>query len=99
MPGDFDGILRWPQVHALVGLSRSTIWRLVRAGQFPTPIKISRRALLPVILQRRWVVAKPEMAGWPGVPHTMIALRVLLSDREGTGRSSYTVSPDVITRK
>ncbi len=45
MPGDFDGILRWPQVHDLVGLSRSTIWRLVRAGQFPTPIKISRRAV------------------------------------------------------
>ncbi len=40
-----DAILRWPDVHDLVGLSRSTIWRLAAAGQFPRPIKIGRRAV------------------------------------------------------
>ncbi len=40
-----DAILRWPRVHDLVGLSRSTVWRLVNVGQFPAPIKIGRRAV------------------------------------------------------
>jgi prophage regulatory protein len=33
-----DRVLRWPEVHALTGLSRTTVWRLVRAGRFPKPI-------------------------------------------------------------
>ncbi len=37
MPGDFHS--------SLVGLSRSAIWRLVRASQFPSLIRISRRAV------------------------------------------------------
>jgi len=30
-----DPFIRWPQVKALTGLSRTTIWRLENAGQFP----------------------------------------------------------------
>jgi prophage regulatory protein len=33
-----DQILRWPQVHERTGLSRTTVWRLVRAKRFPKPI-------------------------------------------------------------
>jgi len=40
-----ERLLRWPQVKALVGLSRTTVWRLVRAGAFPAPVKLSGNAI------------------------------------------------------
>ena len=33
--GRADRLLSWDRVHDLVGLSRSTAWRLQRAGDFP----------------------------------------------------------------
>ena len=30
-----DFFIRWPQVKAATGLSRTTVWRLEKAGQFP----------------------------------------------------------------
>lgn len=30
-----DVFIRWPQVRAITGLSRSTVWRLESAGRFP----------------------------------------------------------------
>jgi prophage regulatory protein len=33
-----DRVLRWPEVADITGLSRTTVWRLVRAGRFPRPI-------------------------------------------------------------
>ena len=36
-----DRFLIWPEVHALVRLSRSTVWRLEQAGKFPPRIRIS----------------------------------------------------------
>jgi prophage regulatory protein len=38
-------ILRLPDVSALTGLSRSTIYRLVNRGEFVRPIKISERCI------------------------------------------------------
>ena len=38
-------ILRLPEVLARVSLSRSTVWRLVRADQFPKPVKLGGRAV------------------------------------------------------
>ena len=37
-------ILRWPDVHNATGLSRSTVWRLIRAGKFPASVKITDHA-------------------------------------------------------
>jgi prophage regulatory protein len=37
-------ILRLAQVVALTGLSRSSIYRLIQSGQFPTQIKLAERA-------------------------------------------------------
>lgn len=37
--------LRFPQVRAKVGLSRATIWRLERLGQFPKRRQISPRTV------------------------------------------------------
>ena len=38
-------ILRLPQVVALTGLSRSTIYRRVAHGEFPAQVQISERAV------------------------------------------------------
>jgi prophage regulatory protein len=40
-----DKMLRFPEVEALVGLSRSTIDRLIRAGDFPVPKKLGARSV------------------------------------------------------
>jgi predicted DNA-binding transcriptional regulator AlpA len=41
-PPTRDGrLLRWPQVREIVGLSRTTVWRLQKAGLFPDPIEVS----------------------------------------------------------
>jgi prophage regulatory protein len=39
-----DAMLRMQEVKALTGLSRSTIWRMVKGGDFPSPIPIGKRA-------------------------------------------------------
>jgi prophage regulatory protein len=36
-----ETILRWRAVSARTGLSRPTIWRLVREGRFPRPVQLS----------------------------------------------------------
>lgn len=38
-------ILRLPEVMRLTGLGRSTIYRLLAAGQFPSPVHLSVRAV------------------------------------------------------
>ncbi len=43
VPG--DSILRARDVHARVGLSRTTIWRLVRQGQFPIPRRLTANTI------------------------------------------------------
>jgi prophage regulatory protein len=34
-------LLSWPDVQKIVPLSRSTVWRNIRAGRFPPPLQIS----------------------------------------------------------
>ncbi|MBU2982269.1 AlpA family transcriptional regulator [Lentibacter algarum] len=38
-------VLRLPSVIASVGLSRSTIYAMMKDGEFPKPIKLSKRAV------------------------------------------------------
>ena len=40
-----DRFLREPEVHRLTGLSRTTRWRLERAGKFPRRRRISDNAI------------------------------------------------------
>jgi prophage regulatory protein len=37
------GFLRQPQVLSLIPISKSTLWRRVRARTFPVPVKLSER--------------------------------------------------------
>jgi prophage regulatory protein len=43
VPGEV--LLRQPAVLARIGLSKSTLWELVRRGDFPKPLRISPRAV------------------------------------------------------
>ena len=43
------------EVLALIGLSRSTLWRLEQSGQFPSRLQVSTRAV-------RWILA--EVLEW-----------------------------------
>jgi prophage regulatory protein len=40
-----DQILREVDCRRITGLSRTTRWRLVQAGDFPPPLKLSKRAI------------------------------------------------------
>lgn len=40
-----SSILRLKLVRAMTGLSRSTIWRLCRRGEFPQPLKLTARLI------------------------------------------------------
>ena len=37
----FDGLMLWEDVQQVVGLSRPTVWRLERTGQFPARVQTS----------------------------------------------------------
>ena len=37
------GFLRLPQVLSLIPVSKATWWRGIRAGKYPSPIKLSQR--------------------------------------------------------
>ncbi|MFT3792005.1 MAG: AlpA family phage regulatory protein [Rudaea sp.] len=39
------GLLRQPELLALIPLSASTLWAHIRAGEFPPPVKIGKRAV------------------------------------------------------
>ena len=48
-------ILRLPVVVKKTGLSRTTIWRMMKRGEFPQPVDLGSRA-------RGWVSS--EITGW-----------------------------------
>ena len=59
-----DRFLRRPEVEADVGLSRSSIYRMIEAEEFPRPIRIGKRAVAwraPDIEQ--WKTARPLSTG------------------------------------
>ena len=57
-------ILRTPAVLALIGLSRTSLWRRVRAGDFPAPVRLGGRESRAVGWRRadveRWLEALPK---------------------------------------
>lgn len=55
MPAEPETLLRRPQVEALVGLSRSAIYKAMSEGTFPRPLKLGTQA-------RAW--RKSEIVAW-----------------------------------
>ena len=60
----FPAILRTPAVLALISLSRTSLWRRVRAGDFPAPVRLGGRGSRAVGWRRveveRWLEALPK---------------------------------------
>lgn len=50
-----DRLLRREEVEARCGIARTTIYRLMREGRFPEPVKVGERAV-------RW--PESEIKGW-----------------------------------
>jgi len=52
-------LLRLPSVCATVGLSKSQIYRLINAGEFPAPVKIGTNSVAwPTERVRAWIDEK-----------------------------------------
>ena len=63
-----DRLLRLEEVGARCGISRSTIYRLMREGDFPEPIKVGERAVRWLESEMdRWVASRPRAKGQNGV--------------------------------
>lgn len=59
-----SGYLRVSQIVRILPLSRSTVWRKVRAGTFPRPVKLSDNVTAwPVTDLRAWIEARRTAAG------------------------------------
>lgn len=66
-PADEDRYIREDECRLLTGLSRTTRWRLERAGKFPQRRQLSDNAvgwLLSEVMA--WRAARPPVAGVPG---------------------------------
>jgi len=56
-----DRYLSWPEVRAITGLGRTTIWRLQKAGDFPKAVQISpRRIAWRASDLAAWLQPEPE---------------------------------------
>ncbi len=56
-----DPMLRPPEVMARTGLSRTTIWRRVRAGTFPAPTELGQNSIgWPASEISAWLENRPR---------------------------------------
>ena len=54
-------MLRPPEVTARTGLSRTTIWRRVRAGTFPPPTELGSNSIgWPAVVIAKWLESRPR---------------------------------------
>ena len=59
-----DRLLRREEVENRVGLKRSSIYREMRAGRFPLPLKIGPRAVRwPSSEIEAWLASRPRATG------------------------------------
>lgn len=57
-------LLRAPQVKALTGLSRMTIYRLEQRGEFPSRVRLSRNSVAWRDQDvENWIASRPPVAG------------------------------------
>jgi predicted DNA-binding transcriptional regulator AlpA len=56
----------------MVGLSRTTLWRMVQAGTFPRPVVIGKRASVHVLEEvQAWMEARVQ-SGRPVATHDVV---------------------------
>ena len=60
-----DRILRTPEVVELTGLSKTTLWRWVRSGDFPMPVKLGSLGTRSIGWREgeieRWIEGRPSI--------------------------------------
>ena len=62
-----DRLLRREEVEARCGITRTTIYRLMREGRFPEPLKIGERAVRwPESEITAWLASLPRATGETG---------------------------------
>ena len=63
-----ERIMRIPEVVEVTGLSKTTIWRRVRSGDFPQPLRLGSLATRSVGWKEgeieRWIDSRPTVDGW-----------------------------------
>ena len=60
-----DRLLRRQEVEQRIGIARSTLYQLMRAGEFPLPLKIGPRAVRWSQREiEEWVEERPRARGW-----------------------------------
>ena len=60
MKVEYERLLRAKEVAGLIGVSRSTLYRMVAAGQFPQPIRIGPRASRWRMSEvQEWMASRP----------------------------------------
>jgi prophage regulatory protein len=66
-----DRLLRLPQVLAIVGLSRDSVYRLAREGRFPRPLKLAEKASAWRESEvQAWMASRPRGTGGPARSNT-----------------------------
>lgn len=59
-----ERLLRLPDVEARVGLRKSSIYDAVKRGDFPAPVKLSRRAVCwPASAIDAWITGRIKAGG------------------------------------
>ncbi|WHZ12499.1 MAG: hypothetical protein OJF60_002940 [Burkholderiaceae bacterium] len=59
-----ERLVRLPELMALVGLSKSSIYDAMKRGEFPAPVKLSRRAVCwPASAIDAWITDRINAAG------------------------------------
>ena len=59
-----ERLLRRQEVEVKTGLARSTIYRLMRAGEFPEPLKLGPRAVRWRATEiESWIAERPRATG------------------------------------
>ena len=59
-----DRLLRREEVETRCGIARSTIYRLMRTGEFPEPVKVGPRAVRwPASEIEAWLAGRPRASG------------------------------------
>ena len=63
--GTTDRLLRLSEVQARCGISRSSVYRLMRTGAFPEPLRVGERAVRwPEHEINAWLETRPRASGY-----------------------------------
>ena len=64
MAPDEGRLLRIEEVEVMTGLAKSTIYRLVKEGSFPRPVRVGKRAVRWREWEvREWIRSRPPATG------------------------------------